>query len=81
MAKNSKVIKKQMKQYQHLLERYEEMNDYLLELIDEHERTKKERRYMSDFIHYKNLDEEFSHFKEHAHEDTDTELPFPYLVL
>lgn len=81
MAKNSKVIKKQMKQYQHLLERYEEMNDYLLELIDEHERTKKERRYMSDFIHYKNLDEEFSYFKEHAHEDTDTELPFPYLVL
>ena len=70
-----------MKQYQHLLERYEEMNDYLLELIDEHERTKKERRYMSDFIHYKNLDEEFSYFKEHAHEDTDTELPFPYLVL
>ncbi len=81
MAKNSKVIKKQMKQYQHLLERYEEMNDYLLELIDEHERTKKERRYMSDFIHYKNLDEEFSYFKEHAHEDTETELPFPYLVL
>ena len=81
MAKNSKVIKKQMKQYQHLLERYEEMNDYLLELIDEHERTKKERRYMSDFIHYKNLDEEFSYFKEHAHEDTDTELSFPYLVL
>lgn len=81
MAKNSKVIKKQMKQYQHLLEGYEEMNDYLLELIDEHERTKKERRYMSDFIHYKNLDEEFSYFKEHAHEDTDTELPFPYLVL
>ena len=81
MAKNSKVIKKQMKQYQHLLERYEEMNDYLLALIDEHERTKKERRYMSDFIHYKNLDEEFSYFKEHAHEDTDTELPFPYLVL
>lgn len=81
MAKNSKVIKKQMKQYQHLLEGYEEMNDYLLELIDEHERTKKERRYMGDFIHYKNLDEEFSYFKEHAHEDTDTELPFPYLVL
>ena len=81
MAKNRKVIKKQMKQYRHLLERYEEMNDYLLELIDEHERTKKERRYMSDFIHYKNLDEEFSYFKEHAHEDTETELPFPYLVL
>ena len=81
MVKNNKVIKEQTQQYQQLLERYEEMNDYLLDLIDEHERTKKERRYMSDFIHYKNLDEEFSYFKEHAHEDTDTELPFPYLVL
>lgn len=81
MAKNSKVIKKQMKQYQLLLERYEEMNDYLLELIDEHNRTVEERRYMNDFIHYKSLDEEFSYFREHAHEDTDTELPFPYLVL
>lgn len=29
MAKNNKVIKKQIKQYQHLLECYEEMNsDY-----------------------------------------------------
>lgn len=36
---------------------------------------------MNDFIHYKNLDEEFSYFKKHVHEDTDTELPFPYLVL
>ena len=81
MAKNSKVIKKQMKQYQQLLERYEEMNAYLLDLIEEHNRTQEERRYMNDFIHYKNMDEEFSYFKEHAHEDTETELPFPYLVL
>ena len=81
MAKNSKVIKKQIKQYQHLLERYEEMNEYLLELIEGHNRTKEEHRYMNDFIHYKNLDEEFIYFKEHAHEDTETELPFPYLVL
>lgn len=80
MSKNKKVIKEQ-KQYQHLLERYEEMNEYLLELIDEHERTKEEKRYMNDFIHYKNLDDEFAYFKEHAHEDPDTELPFPYLVL
>lgn len=60
MAKNNKVIKKQIQQYQHLLEHYEEMND---------------------FIHYKILEEEFSYFKKHAHEDADTELPFPYLVL
>ena len=81
MAKKNKFIKKQAKQYQLLQERYEEMNDYLLDLIDEHERTKEERRYMNDFIHYKNLEEEVSYFKKHAHEDTETELPFPYLVL
>lgn len=81
MAKNNKVIKKQIQQYQHLLERYEEMNDYLLDLIDEHERAKEDMRYMNDFIHYKNLEEEFRYFRKHAHEDTDTELPFPYLVL
>ena len=68
MAKNKKVIKEQ-KRYQHLLERYEEMNDYLLELIDDHDRAKEDIRYMNDFIHYKNLDEEFNYFKKHAHED------------
>ena len=57
------------------------MNDYLLDLIREHECTLEEKRYMKNFIHYKNQDEEFSYFKEHAHEDTETELPFPYLVL
>lgn len=54
---------------------------HYVDLIDEHERIKEERRYMNDFIHYKNLDEEFSYFKKHAHEDTDTELPFPSLAL
>ena len=34
MAKNKKVIKEQ-KKYQNLQERYEEMNDYLLDLIEE----------------------------------------------
>ena len=63
MAKNNKVIKKQTKRYQHLLERYEEMNDYLLDLIAEHQRTREELRYMNDFIHYKNLEEEFSYLE------------------
>ena len=81
MAKNKKIIKKQIKLYQQLLEHYEEMNDYLQELIIEHECTKEELRYVHDFIYYKKLDVEFRYFKEHAHEDTDTELPFPYLIL
>ena len=81
MEKNNNVITKQMPQYQQLLDQYKEMNDYLLELIDEHKQAREDIRYMHDFIRYKNLNDEFSYFKEHAHEDTDTELPFPYLVL
>ena len=80
MAKNKKVVKEQKKNQQ-LQKYYQEMNNYLLNLIREHECTLKANRYMNDFIHYKNLDEEFNYFKEHAHEDTETELPFPYLVL
>ena len=80
MAKNKKVVREQKKN-QHLQEYYQEMNDYLLDLIREHNDILEERRYMHDFIRYKNLDEEFRFFKEHAHEDTDTDLPFPYLVL
>ena len=36
---------------------------------------------MNDFIHYKKLDEEYRYFREHAHEDESSELPFPYLML
>ena len=80
MGKNNKVVKEQNK-YKHLRECYEEMNDYLLELTDEHNHAKEDMRYMHDFIHYKNLDDEFSYFREHAHEDENSELPFPYLTL
>ena len=80
MAKNNKVIKEQ-NIYQNLQERYQEMNDFLLELTDDHKRSEEDLRYLSDFIHYKKLDEEFHYFKEHAHEDVDSELPFSYLVL
>ena len=80
MGKHKRLVKEQ-KKYQNLQERYEEINDYLLDLIDEHERTKKDWRYMHDFIHYQKLDEEFHYFKEHAHEDENSELPFPHLVL
>lgn len=34
MTKNKKVAKEQ-KRYQHFPERYEEVNDYLLDLIDD----------------------------------------------
>lgn len=80
MAKINKVIKEQ-NIYQNLPERYQEMNEFLLGLIDDHKRNEEDLRYLVDFIHYKNLDDEFHYFKEHAHEDTEKELPFPSLVL
>ena len=80
MAKNKKLIKRK-KKYQKLQERYEEMDDYLVDLMEKHKRTEEECRFLHDFVHYKELDEEFRYFREHAHEDENSELPFPYLVL
>ncbi len=80
MAKNNKVIKEQ-NVYQNLLERYEEMNDFLLNLIEDEKCAREELRYLNDFVHYKKLDEEFRYFREHAHEEYEPDLPFPYLTL
>lgn len=80
MAKNQKFIREQ-KKYQNLQKRYEEMNDFLLELIENYKRAEEDLKYLKDFVHYKKMDEEFSYFREHAHEDENSELPFPYLVL
>ena len=80
MAKNNKDIKEQ-NVYQNIQERYEEMNDYLLNLIEDYKRAEEDLKYLNDFIHYKKLDEEYRYFREHAHEDESSELPFPYLTL
>lgn len=80
MAKSKKLIK-QKKKYQILQECHEEMGDYLNNLMEQHNRTEEELRYLHDFIHYKKPEEEFRCFREHAHEDENSELPFPHLVL
>lgn len=48
MAKNNKVIKEQ-NLYQNLQERYEEMNDFLLDLIEDHKRAEEDLRYLNCF--------------------------------
>lgn len=80
MAKNNKVIKEQTI-YQNLQERYEEMYDYLLGLIEDHKRAEEDLKYLNDFVHYKKLDEEFHYFREHAHEEYEPDLPFSHLTL
>ena len=62
MAKNNKVIKEQNID-QNLQERYEEMNDFLLDLIEDHKRAEEDLKYLKDFVHYKRLDEEFRYCK------------------
>lgn len=51
------------------------------DLLEEHRRTEEKLKYMHDFIHHQKMDEEYLYFKEHVHEDRESELPFPYLVL
>ena len=80
MAKNNKVIKEQ-DLYQNLQERYEEMNDFLLSLLDDHKRAEEDLKYLNAFIQYKKLGEEFRYFRENAHEEYEPDFPFPYLTL
>ncbi len=67
--------------YRNLYENYQELSDFLSTMLDSQYRDMEEMRYLSDFIRYKNLDEEYAYFRENAHEDTSKELPFPSLVL
>lgn len=80
MTKHGKIFKEQQV-YQNLLERYEEMSDYLSNLIENHTRTEEDLRYLQEFILYKKLDDEFRYFREHAHEEYKEDMPFPYLTI
>lgn len=70
-----------MNKYQNLQESYQEMNEYLLDLIEENKRMETELEYLRGFINYKSLDEEFVYFRKNAHEEQDPNFPFPYLTL
>lgn len=81
MAKNKKIIKKQKKLYQELQELHEEMSDFLSNVLDEQRRDSEELRYLKDFIHYQELEEEYLYFRRNAHEEENSDLPFPSLTL
>lgn len=81
MAKNKKVIKEQKKLYRELQELHGEMSDFLSNVLDEQQRDAEELRYLRDFIHYQELEEEYIYFRRNAHEEEDSDLPFPYLTL
>lgn len=81
MAKNKKVVKEQKKLYQELQGLHEEMSVFLSDVLDGQRRDSEELRYLRYFIHYQELEEEYLYFRRNAHEEEDSDLPFPYLTL
>jgi len=80
MARN-KVIKEQKQTYQELIELNDEMSSQLDDYVQYERNASRQLAYLMDFIRFKQLDEEFAYFKEHAIEDPDEDLPFPHLIL
>ena len=81
MSKNKKAIKEQKKLYQRLQNLYGEMSDFLSDVLDEQRRDSEELRYLKDFIHYQELEEEYLYFRRNAHEEENSDMPFPHLTL
>lgn len=75
MAKD-KVIK-----VQNLYDQIDYMRDLITDLLRDQEIDHEEIKYLSGFISYKNLDEEYGYFRENAHEEYEEDLPFPNLTL
>ena len=75
MAKD-KVIK-----VQHLNDQIEYRRDLITDLLQDQKIDREEIKYLFGFISYKKLEEEYSYFRENAHEEFEEDLPFPTLTL
>ena len=75
MAKN-KVIK-----VQSLNEQVDYMRDLITDLLKDQEIDREDIKYLSGFIIYKGLEEEYHYFRKNAHEEYEGDFPFPTLTL
>ncbi|MCI7532067.1 MAG: hypothetical protein MSA59_04330, partial [Lachnobacterium sp.] len=75
------MAKKYKKKYKRLEERYDILNEHMLDITDDNERYLNDLRYLEAFIDWKNLNEEFLYFKKNAYEKYDEDLPFSRLTL
>ena len=75
------MAKKYKKKYKRLEERYNILNEHMLDIMDDNERYLNDLRYLEAFIDWKNLNEEFLYFKKNAYEKYDEDLPFSRLTL
>ena len=80
MAVRNEVIRTH-KLYKNIKANLEEACRYIHDLESDCQDLSKEYQYLSDFIHYKGLTEEFRYFRKHAHPDGDKDLPVPRYVL
>lgn len=62
-------------------ELYDEACTELEDILEENRRLNEACRFMSDYIHQKGLDAEFELFRQTAHEESASNLPFPRLVM
>ena len=80
MSKSQEAIKEQHI-FQNLQKRCSEMSDIISSLVEDNNYNETELRYLNEYIRYKKLDGEYRHFRENAHEEYETDSPFPYLTL
>ena len=67
--------------YKNLYENYQELSGFLTSAMDSQYRDMEEMRYLYEFIRYKDLGDEYSYFRENAHEVCREDMPFPILTL
>lgn len=75
------MAKKYKKKYKRLEERYDILNEHMLDITDDNERYLNDLRYLETLIDWKNLNEEFLYFKNNAYEKYDEDLQFSRLTL
>ena len=75
------MAKKYKKKNKRLEERYDILNEHMLDITDDNERYLNDLRYLEAFIDWKNLNEEFLYFRNNAYEKYDEDLPFSRLTL
>ena len=75
------MAKKYKNKYKKLKECHLLLNEHMLDITNDNQRYLNELRYLEAFIEWKNLNEEFYHFKQNAYEKYDEDLPFSRLTL
>lgn len=69
------------KKYEDLQELFQEMSDYLQEVVTQQQDQAESLEYLSDYIAYRGLEEDFNYFRENAHRESDEDMPFPRYVM